>query len=133
MNPTPHRKPKKHEHRSGPSNFADGLDAVLEPGTVIEGVTRLSALGLDMATIDGPLRIQRPEEDSDTEGGQPVLAEGNDEVEDEELLARQDELAAMDRAELKAELRRVDPGFRVFKSDSEDDLRDAILDAEFPG
>ena len=66
--------------------------------------------------------------------GAPIAAEAKHEEEqdDDGFSTRQTELEEMDRAALKAELKQADPTFKVFKKHSDDELRDAILAAEFP-
>ena len=69
------------------------------------------------------------------EGGGSVLPGGGNKEEklkekDEEFSRRLAELEEMHRASLKTELKQADPDFKVYKKHSDDDLRNAILDAE---
>ena len=71
------------------------------------------------------------EEESDEEESEDE-AEDDEEEDDGEFEARQAELAGMDRTALKTALKAVDPEFRVLKRHTDDELREAILDVEFP-
>jgi hypothetical protein len=43
----------------------DTVDSILDRGVVIDGFRRLSVLGLELATVDGPTRVRRAEPQSD--------------------------------------------------------------------
>jgi hypothetical protein len=66
------------------------------------------------------------EEEPDEEEEEPEEEEGDD-----ERSARAEELADLDRAKLKLVLKKVNADFSVYKSTTDDDIREAILDAEF--
>lgn len=73
----------------------------------------------------------------DEEEDEDVVAE--DEEEDDEgvdveaaIAAREAELAKMDRAQLKTLLKGLDSAFKVLKRHTDDELRSAIIDLEFP-
>jgi len=129
VKPTPHRHQKnRHQEPSAPSNVAEAVEAILKKGTVVESFTRYSPLAVELATTHGWYRVQGLDEH---ERGRAL---GQDEEEHHErLLTRQAELERMDRAGLRAELKKVHPTFKVLKKYSDDDLRNAILSAEFPG
>jgi len=129
MKPTPRRPTKKrHQGHSAPSKLADAVEAILRKGTVVESFVRYSPLDVELATTNGWYRIQGLDEHR---GRQP-LGTGKDAL-DERFLARQAELKGMDRAGLKAELKKIDPTFKVLKRYSDDDLRNVILIAQFAG
>ncbi|AWY05143.1 hypothetical protein SEA_KRAMPUS_46 [Microbacterium phage Krampus] len=82
------------------------------------------------------------DEDEDEEGDEPDEDEADDEEEDDEdeeeddeeddgSAERLEELAGFNRVALKKILAEVDPSFRPLKKHSDDDLRDAIIAAEF--
>lgn len=55
----------------------------------------------------------------------------DEEPEGDERAEREAELADLDRNALKLAVKAANPDFKIFKSTSDDDLRTAILDAEF--
>lgn len=83
---------------------------------------------------DGAAALDDEDDEDEAEDDE---AEEDDEEEDEEeeeddgQAERAEELASFNRVALKKVLAEVDPSFRVLKKHSDDDLRDAILAAEF--
>lgn len=75
---------------------------------------------------------EEPEPDEDEPEPEDVAEEDEPEDEDDEFESRQAELAGMDRAAVKAVLKTVDPSFKVLKRHTDDELREAVLDVEFP-
>ncbi|QPX62601.1 hypothetical protein SEA_WOLLYPOG_49 [Arthrobacter phage Wollypog] len=78
---------------------------------------------------------EEDEEEVDTEEEEEGEEEDEDEEEDEEEDADPEaeiraELADLDRTALKARLKEADPEAKVLKKDSDDDLRDKIVNAE---
>jgi hypothetical protein len=78
-----------------------------------------------------------PEDEPEDEEAEEEEAEDEEEEEEEEeeeddgQAERAEELSGFNRVALKKVLAEVDPSFRVLKKHSDDDLRDAILAAEF--
>ncbi len=74
---------------------------------------------------------EEPEEEEEEE---EVEAEEEEEEEEDdgEFEARTAELEALDRTQTKAILKGLDPEFKMLKKHSDEDLRNAILDIEFP-
>lgn len=82
----------------------------------------------DISDDDEPADDDEPEEEPDEDEDEPEEAtEDEDEDEDE---AEEDPLADLDRAALKAILTKADPDFKARKSQSDDDLRDLIREAQ---
>lgn len=86
---------------------------------------------------DGAAVLEDDEEEEDEDDEVEVDDEEDDEDSDDEEEEddaeeeRAAELADLDRNALKAIIKGHDPAFRVLKSHTEDDLREAIIDIEF--
>lgn len=90
---------------------------------------------------DEEIEDEEPESDEDeAEEEESEEAEEDEEEEDEaeeedddaEFEARQTELTALNRTEIKAVLKEADPEFKVLKRHTDEDLVNAILDIEYP-
>lgn len=77
---------------------------------------------------DLPEEEEEPEEDEPEEDEEEPEEE---EADDDERAARVAELAGLDRAKLKVVLKGVLPDFTVYKSTTEDDIRNVIIGEEF--
>ncbi len=92
----------------------------------------------DETDEDAPEEAEGDEPEDDEEGDEEPEDEAEEEGDDEDeeddgaFEARQAELAEMDRTAIKAELKKADPDFRVLKKHTDDDLRNEVLDTEFP-
>lgn len=71
------------------------------------------------------------EEDDEDESSEEEEDEAEEEAEDGAYEERVAELAALNRTELKAALKAANPDFKVLKKHTDDDLREAVLAAEF--
>jgi hypothetical protein len=78
-----------------------------------------------------PESTDEPEEE-DEEDSEEEEDEEDEEDSDAEFQARSLSLQAMDRTTLKAELKGLDPAFKVLKRHTDEDLVNAILDLEYP-
>jgi hypothetical protein len=101
VNPGAHRNRKTQPNYPAPSSAADVADTVLEKGADVDHFYRVSLLGLEVGSVDGPWRLRRGDEGG-LGGGRaaPVVTEA--EVEDSQIgfFAREAELSGMDRADL---------------------------------
>ncbi len=106
-------------------NKAELIEAILDAEFPEDGA---AALDDEDEPEDEPEDDEAEEEEAEDE------EEDDEEEEDEEddgQAERAEELSSFNRVALKKVLAEVDPSFRVLKKHSDDDLRDAILAAEF--
>lgn len=95
----------------------------------------LKKLDLIQAILDEEFPVDDEEEEADEEEEDDEIEEEEpdeeEEEEDDERELRAAELEGLTRIQLKTALRAADPDFKVLKSHSDDDLREAVLAAEF--
>lgn len=100
----------------------------LKKAQIVEAIV---AYEFDAAVLDEDEEEDDEEEEDDVEVEEEDDEEEDDEEDDDAEEERVAELADLDRNALKAIIKGHDPAFRVLKSHTEDDLRDAIIDIEF--